>query len=69
MKPGKPQERLSPAQFAAQFGVDRDTVYRWVQEGLIPESLVVAGGLRKYFILSEAVWLLRERFQKRLQDR
>jgi hypothetical protein len=74
---GKPHLWLKPSQLAAQFGVDRDTVYRWIAEGVLPEKikdkdgvevvLVEKAGLRKYRINSAAVTWLKARFREGLQ--
>ncbi|HWX18751.1 MAG TPA: helix-turn-helix domain-containing protein [Candidatus Binatia bacterium] len=47
VRPGKPVLKLSPAQLATQFAVERHTIYRWRAEGLIPEAFVTFGGKRK----------------------
>jgi hypothetical protein len=47
IKPGKPLVKIDATQLAAHFGVDPQTVYRWRQEGLIPDSAVQRAGKRK----------------------
>ncbi|MDB6022757.1 MAG: hypothetical protein JWQ04_2614 [Pedosphaera sp.] len=60
--PGKPVEYLSPKLFAAQFGVDRDSVYRWMKDGTLPASYIKPGGKRRHLIHASAVQLLRDFF-------
>lgn len=62
---GPPVAWLRPVQFAREFGVTRDTVYRWHDEGEIPEALVRYQGLRKLEIAAEAVAYCRENFAQR----
>ena len=61
--PGKPIYRLTAGQLAAQFAVDRDTVYRWRQEGLIPDQFVTRAGKRKLMFSAEIVPLLDQHFK------
>ncbi|HEV2207332.1 MAG TPA: hypothetical protein VG167_01040 [Verrucomicrobiae bacterium] len=63
VKPGRPVVKLSAAQVAAHFTVDRETVYRWRQEGLIPESLVHRAGLRKLSFDAAVIPHLEARFK------
>lgn len=64
MEVGKPVFWLSPKQMAAQFGVVRETVYLWIQDGTIPPGLWERGGKLKLRISSEAVAVLREKFNR-----
>lgn len=61
--PGKPVLRLTPAQFASQFNVDRDTVYRWIDDGTVDPQFVIAAGKRKLLIASQAVADCQTKFQ------
>lgn len=72
---GKPLYWLTAKQFAAQFGVDRDTVYRWREDGTIPRQteaapgekpreLVREAGMRRWLFSSELIPLLREQFRQ-----
>jgi len=63
--PGLPVAWLRPVQFAREFNVTRDTVYRWTAEGEIPEALLRYQGLRKIEIAAEAVGYCRENFSRR----
>lgn len=65
IKPGKPFLWLTPKQLGDQFNVDRDTVYRWRQEGIIEDRFVKFGGLRKLLISAEAVPVLEARFRSK----
>jgi hypothetical protein len=69
VKPGKPLSLLTPAQVAQRFHVDRDTVYRWRQEGLIDAKHVEMAGRRKLLIHAEAVAMLHAHFQSILDQR
>jgi hypothetical protein len=55
VKPGKPLLKLGAGQVAAHFGVDRQSVYRWRQEGLIPDEMVHRGGKRKLMFVSGVI--------------
>jgi len=62
---GKPMYWLTPAQFAQQFGVDRDTIYRWRETGLIEPEYIEPAGLRKWRIQSTAIAHLKEKLKNR----
>lgn len=59
-RPGRPVARMNTRQFAREFGVDRSTVCRWIEDGTIPEDHVSKGGKRRYLIDAAAVELLRQ---------
>lgn len=59
---GKPVFSLTPKQFGAQFGVVRETVYLWIQDGTIPPGMWERGGKLKLRISSAAVALLKSKF-------
>ena len=63
VKPGKPSLWLTPKQMGAQFGVNRASVYRWRDEGLIGAEFVRFAGKRKILISAEAVASLEKYFQ------
>ncbi len=63
LKPGKALIWLTPKQVGHQFNVDRDTVYRWRQEGLIEDKFVKFAGLRKILISAQAVPILEAHFR------
>jgi excisionase family DNA binding protein len=67
VKPGKPVEKLTPAEFADQFRVNRDTVYRWIDDGTIDQKYVEPAGKRKLLIHAEAVPVCRASFRKARQ--
>ena len=52
---GKLVEWLAPKHFCAIIGCDRDTVYRWMQAGIIPSKCVKPAGVRKHEIHASAV--------------
>ncbi len=64
VKPGRPVTRLTALQLASHFGVDRDTIYRWRQEGIIPEDMVSFAGKRKLLFAAEVVAHLEQSFQR-----
>ena len=59
VRPGKPMERLTSAQFAAQVGRSASSVRRYIDEGVIPPEMVGRAGLRKYLIHPAAVELVK----------
>ena len=61
--PGKPLLKLTAGQVAAHFGVDRQSVYRWRQEGWIPEAIVHRGGKRKLMFASGVIPHLEAKFR------
>ena len=63
IKPGRPLLTLTSGQLAAQFAVDRQTIYRWRQEGLIPEEFVQLAGKRKLLFRADIVPRLQAHFQ------
>jgi excisionase family DNA binding protein len=66
IRAGRPIDRLSPRQVAARLGVSRNTVYRYIEEGTIPDRYLEFVGSRKIYILASAVsWLLDEFRKKR----
>jgi excisionase family DNA binding protein len=69
VKPGKPVEWLSPAQFARQFGLDRSTIYRAIREGTIPSEFVEPIGKRKYRIAAAAMEHVRQAWRARWENR
>jgi hypothetical protein len=64
VRPGKPLTWLTPNQLAAQFRVHRQSIYRWRDEGLIPEHLMRFAGKRKLQISAEVVPLLEAHFRR-----
>lgn len=63
VRPGRPMIELSPREFGQQFDVDRDSIYRWIQEGLIPEAFVSFKGKRKLKIDAAAVPVVKEKLR------
>ncbi|MDE2099075.1 MAG: helix-turn-helix domain-containing protein [Patescibacteria group bacterium] len=63
IKPGRPLLKLTAAQLGAQFGVDRETIYRWRQEGIIPDDLVERAGKRRFLFSAAAVDHLKTYFK------
>lgn len=61
VRAGRPLERLTPRQLAHHLGVSRNAVYRYIEEGWIPASMVSYVGPRKIFIACAAVAHLLER--------
>jgi hypothetical protein len=64
VKTGKPLAWLSPAQFAMFFGVDRNTIYRWKDEGTIPRQYIKPNGKRKIGISAAAVEIVQDTLRK-----
>ena len=65
VRPGKPTQWLTPAQFAAQFNVSRESIYRWISEGTIAPKHVTPAGKRKLLINAAAVPECRAAFESR----
>jgi DNA-binding XRE family transcriptional regulator len=63
VKAGRPVAKLRPQDFARELGVNRQTIYRWKDEGLIPESLIEFAGKRKILILAAAVPVMKAYFK------
>lgn len=55
IRPGRPIQRLSPKEFAAQVGLSRSSVYRYIGSDALPERFVVFAGRQKLLIAAEAV--------------
>jgi hypothetical protein len=68
VKAGRPISRLTPRQLALQLGVDRDSIYRWRQEGIIPEDLVEFAGKRRLLFAAAAVDYLKRFFAARAAE-
>ena len=64
VKPGRPITKMSPVELANHFGVNRDTIYHWRQEGIIPPEMVIFAGKRKLKFLAGAVPHLEAHFRK-----
>ena len=67
VRPGRPVARLTPTQLASVFGVDRDSVYRWIDDGTIDPAHVMPAGKRKLLISAAAVPALSQKFELRLR--
>lgn len=63
VRAGKPITRITPEQLASRFNVDRDSIYRWRQEGTIPEEFVDYGGKRKLMFSAEVIPHLEKKFK------
>ena len=63
VKPGRPIIRLTPTQLGAHFGVNRDTIYRWRQEGIIPADQVTFAGRRKLLFACQLIPVLEAKFR------
>jgi hypothetical protein len=63
IKAGKPVLKLTPAQFAAEVGLSRDSVYRRIEDGSIPPEHVEYAGPRKIVIHSPALDHFREHWK------
>lgn len=50
VKPGKPIQRLTPAEFARRVGLGRNSIYRHIGSESIPEHFVEYVGERKMTI-------------------
>lgn len=55
IRPGRPVERMTPAEFGARVGLSRSAVYRYLGTRALPDSMVVMAGARKILISAEAV--------------
>ena len=55
VKPGRPIQRLTPAEFGRRVGLDRDTIYRYIGSEALPERFVEYAGVRKITIDAAAV--------------
>lgn len=55
VRPGKPQELLTPREFGLRVGLSADSIYRYIGSGAIPERLVIYAGKRKIYIRGEAL--------------
>ena len=64
VKAGKPVTRITPEQLASRFNVDRDSVYRWRQDGTIPEKFVSLGGKRKLMFSADVIEFLEAHFSE-----
>lgn len=64
IRPGRPIERLTPAEFAAEVGLSRNSVYRYVGTDALPDSMVIMAGARKILICAAAVTHFLEHFRK-----
>ena len=64
ISPGKPIEWLSAKQLADSIGLNRDTVYRYREEGIIPKTHVKPAGKRKWIFHASVVALLDEFFSR-----
>jgi predicted DNA-binding transcriptional regulator AlpA len=65
--PGKPivtNGALRPKELALHFEVDRETVYRWMSAGDIPEEFILHKGKRKVKFKREVIAYLEQRFKK-----
>jgi|GEM_PF-3353190 len=63
IRPGKPMQWLTPIQFAQQFGRDRDTIYRWISNGLIDAQFVEPAGVRMWRIDAQAVDVVKAKLR------
>ena len=55
VKTGRPIERLTVLQFARELGISRNSVYRYILEGDIPDRFVQYVGPRRILISAAAV--------------
>jgi hypothetical protein len=60
---GRPVAKVTPQQFGDEFGLSRDTVYRYIQNGTIPERFVEFAGPRKILIAAQAIQHCRDHFR------
>ena len=56
-------ETISPLHLARRFGRHRNSVYRWIADGLIPEHMITRQGKRNLRIHPDAVDLLKRKFR------
>lgn len=63
VRPGRPMFWLSPKEFGQQLGRDRNTIYQWIQQGIIEERFVEYSGRRHIRISAEAVPVLKQLFK------
>jgi hypothetical protein len=63
VSPGRPVAKITPSQFGNEFGVSPDTVYRYIQNGTIPERFVEFAGPRKILIAAQAIQHCRDLFR------
>ena len=68
IKPGKPLTRLTLKQFAAEIGVNDESVRRYIHAGIVPANLVERAGHRKYLISAAAIEIVKGFFNRRLAD-
>lgn len=69
VKPGRPLEWLTPAQFAAHFGLEKSAAYRAIQDGTIPAQFVEPVGKRKLRIAAAALDHVRQTWRARWEKR
>jgi hypothetical protein len=65
VKPGKPVEWMTPAQFAGAVGLHRNTVYTYLGSPALPERFIDYIGLRKIRIQAAAVEYFKEHSRNR----
>jgi excisionase family DNA binding protein len=65
VKPGRPISTLTPKQLADQIGVNRQSIYRWLAEGTLPEALTQRAGKRKILFSAAAVEVMKRYFAAR----
>jgi len=62
VKPGRPISTLTPKQLADQIGANRQSIYRWLAEGTLPEALTQRAGKRKILFSAAAVEVMKRYF-------
>lgn len=65
VRPGRPLQRLTPAQLAQQIGVSRSSVYRYLSETAAVAPHVQRAGPRKLLIEAAALGVLQGQWARR----
>lgn len=68
VRTGKPLARLTVRQLSSRLGVSARTVYRYIEQGVIPDSHVECVGIRRLLLRPEVVEFLLEHFRKLRED-
>lgn len=64
IRTGRPIARLSPLQFGREIGASRRSVYRYIDEGLIPSEYIHYVSPRRILISAAAVPAVLAAFRK-----
>ena len=62
------KERLCIGELAAHCGVDRRTIYRWMESGAIPKLIVHHDLNRRVFFIRSEIDQYRQQFDRMSQD-